>query len=145
MHCADSPLENDCFVSSMHIRSNWTPPPWGLSPDLQACITSFFKTLQGHHKKRRGKSNLLPHHRTALKTLQTRNDIVIVQCDNNLGLAIMERQTCAETAFRDHLDDAQTYEKLTLFEANVRVGQVLQFCLGSTSMLTKSVTNANST
>lgn len=116
--------DNDDFDSKMYQKTRWTPPPWGLHKDLQARAHDFSLTLQTLFQKKRGKSNLLPQHRRALRELQEREDLMIVQCDKNLGPAVIERDTYIRTAFRDHLHDTKVYKLLNPFQAALKVGQI---------------------
>jgi hypothetical protein len=50
--------------------------------------------------------------------------MMIVQCDKNLGPAVIERDTYIRTAFRDHLSDTKVYKLLTPFQAAMRFGQL---------------------
>jgi hypothetical protein len=124
LYYAGETIENDNFDSSMYIRSAWTPPPWGISQDLTTRASNFGTKLKSIFNKRRGKSNLLPHHRTALRTLQMREDLMIVQCDKGLGPAAIETVTYIKTAFRDHLNNTQVYRLLSTFQAQMRIGQI---------------------
>ena len=125
MYYAGQSIDNDKdFDSSMYIKSDWTPPPWGISDDLSTRALNFGNKLKAIFKKKRGKSNLLPHHRNALRALQKRDDLMIVQCDKNLGPAVIEKAAYIQTAFRDHLNDTKTYKVLTPFQAQMRLGQL---------------------
>jgi hypothetical protein len=103
MYFAGDTIDTDDFDSKLYTRSNWTPPPWGISLELQSRVQTLCHQLQATFQKKKGKPNLLPHHRRALRELQAREDLMIVHCDKNLGPAVIERDTYIRTAFRDHL------------------------------------------
>ena len=63
-------------------------------------------------KTGKGKTNLFPHQRHALSTLQQQDTFLIVPCDKNLGPAIIERHDYLKIAMRDHLNDTTTYKLL---------------------------------
>jgi hypothetical protein len=66
---------------------------------------------------RKGRSNLLPFHRTALRFLQASTDTIIVQCDKNLGPTCIDIPSYIELAFNDHLNDPSTYRFVTVQDA----------------------------
>lgn len=123
-HAANTIPNNDKFDLQMYIKSTWTPPPWTEIKELTSRLDAFQKRCSRLFKKKRGKSNLLPHHRAALQYLQHHPDLMIVQCDKNLGPAVIERDTYIQLAYTDHLNDASTYQILTPFQASMRIGQV---------------------
>ena len=115
---------NDAFDSKMHLRSTWTPPNYGISCKITGRMGRFRRRCKQLFKKKRGRSNLLPHHRAALRYLQAHPELVIIQCDMNLGPAVIEREEYIKLAYRDHLNDTDTYQFLTPFEAQMKFGQI---------------------
>ena len=116
--------DNDDFDSAMHIKSDWTPPTYGINQELQERFKQFTLRMKPLFKKRKGKSNLLKHQRTTLRNLQQRKDLMIVQCDKNLGPAVIETEKYIQLAFKDHLNDSNTYKFLSPFEAAMKIGQI---------------------
>ena len=99
----------------MYIRSKWNPPDH-LFPFPKAIprrINAFKTAIRPLARQRQVRSNLLPHQRRALQYLRSQHDFLIINCDKNLGPAIIERSSYVRMAFRDHLSDSSTYERLS--------------------------------
>lgn len=108
----------DAYNPKMHVASNWIPPPWTNPRKLLTDRTDLFESkMHEMFQKRRGKPNLLPHQRRALAHLQAQKTFLVGICDKNLGPAIIEVPTYVRMAFRDHLNDTSTYQRLTVDEA----------------------------
>ena len=60
---------------------------------------------------------MFPHQRRALRELRQRKDILVVNCDKNLGPAVIERSRYIQMALSEHLTNQETYERLTRTEA----------------------------
>ena len=58
-------------------------------------------------------SNLLPHQEAAMRWLLHRNDICVLSADKNLGQVVMERSKYILYACKDHLNDKNTYQRLS--------------------------------
>jgi hypothetical protein len=114
------------FNPRLHVKSKWTPPPWGISSELERRFNIFKKRYKILMRRKRGRSNLLPHHRSGLRTLQASTDTIIVQCDKNLGPACIDIPSYINFAFRDHLNDNSTYKYLSRWEALSRGSHIRQ-------------------
>jgi hypothetical protein len=111
------PQEEDLdFNPRMYLKSSWTPPPWS-NKEVTRRYSNFAAGIRTLFKKRRGRSNLLPFQRRALTFLQNSDDFLIVNCDKNLGPAIIEKTRYIKLAYRDHLTNP-TYQFLTKTEAS---------------------------
>ena len=62
-------------------------------------------------------TNLLPIQQRAIAALVKRTDVLIVNCDKNLGPAVIDTTTYVSRAYSDHLANTDTYEELTQDEA----------------------------
>ena len=101
------------YDPKMYVHSKWTPPHWTIPPvALKERLSRFSKELGTLFKTGKGKTNLLPHRQRALSTLQQQDTFLIVLCDKNLGLAIIEHHDYLKIAMRDHLNDTTTYKLL---------------------------------
>jgi hypothetical protein len=109
----NDPDDTPEFNPRMYVRSTWTPPWKTFPPELPPRLAHFDATLSPIFKKKKGRPNLLPHQRRALVALQNNDSLMVVQCDKNLGPAVIEKTSYIEMAFRDHLSDADTYVQLT--------------------------------
>ena len=83
--------DEEDYNPRMYLTSKWTPPPWTYPKDVALREENFKKSLKPLFKRRPGKTNLLPHQHRALEFLQADDDFLIVQCDKNLGPAIIEK------------------------------------------------------
>ena len=111
------------FNPKLHIPSNWTPPeeyfPKILGPRLFQFAIRLRKLFRGHTSI----PNLSRTHRSSLDYLRSQKDFLVVNCDKNLGPAIIERDRYIRLAFRDHLLDSSTYLRLTPFEARAQTAE----------------------
>lgn len=108
---ATQPKED--YNPRMYIKSQWKPPPHMVPKELDRRLKHFQASLKSKFsRRRRGKSNLLPHQRRTLCWLRQQHDLMVVQCDKNLGPAVIERAEYIKLAFRDHLNDSNTYKQI---------------------------------
>jgi len=81
--------------------------------ELDRRLKNFKASLRSKFaNRRRGRSNLLPHQRRTLCWLRQQQELMVVQCDKNLGPAIIERDEYIRFAFKDHLNDTRTYQRI---------------------------------
>lgn len=111
----DTVLSED-YNPRLYVKSKWIPPPWEIHGELTRRFKEFGSLFLTLFKSKRGRSNLLPHQRDALQSLQASTDVLIVQCEKNLGPACIEIKRYIELAFQDHLNNATTYKSLNCFE-----------------------------
>eukprot|EP00957_Ditylum_brightwellii_P096897 7379716-Ditylum_brightwellii.AAC.1 len=64
-----------------------------------------------------GRNNLLPHHCHTLQMLKNQDDFLVINCDKNIGPAILETSIYIKRAIT-HLSDTSTYERLNAVQAN---------------------------
>jgi hypothetical protein len=97
----------------MYIPSDWKPPFSLIPRPLSTRLSQFETTISSHFRCLKPiRQNLLRHQRFALESLRSQKDFLVVQCDKNLGPAVIEREEYIRLAFRDHLSDASTYRYL---------------------------------
>ena len=96
----------------MHVENDWLPPI-PMPKILLQRLHAFDTAITNEVKIQRCRSNLLPHQRLALKRIKTSRDLLVVQCDKNLGPAVIERSRYITHAFNDHLQCTATYQRLT--------------------------------
>jgi hypothetical protein len=124
MFMADKP-DND--VPKLFKRSNWQPPLHMIPYSLIWRIDSFTKEMKRMFRKKRSRSNMLPHQLRLLSELTASKEFVVIQADKNLGPCILERNYYIERAFNDHLLDTTTYRQLTEYEARVEMTMIKKF------------------
>lgn len=121
----DTP-DNKAYNPRMYVRTKWIPPSiFPFPKQLPRRITEFRKDLRSIVSKRKCRSNLLPHQRSALRYLRNQEDFIVAQCDKNLGPAIIERDEYIKLAYRDHLNDRSTYTFLSPAESE-QAGQKVE-------------------
>ena len=92
----------DDYNPRMYIKSKWMPPSHLIPAELDRRLKNFQACLKAKFaRRRRGKSNLLPHQRRMLAWLRQQHDLMVVQCDKNLGPAIIEREEYMHLAFKE--------------------------------------------
>jgi hypothetical protein len=118
----------ETYNPKMYAASEWNPPNLFTPPELRARLAAFKAALKGLYKKRRSPSNLLKHQRRALDALRNQDTFLIVQCDKNLGPAVIEKTEYIRMALA-HLTDTSTYRRLSPLEARMYSGQFRQTIL----------------
>ena len=108
----------------MYVRSRWTPPPWLFPNEVKYRLQRFSETVKiTFQPKPKSTENLLPHQHEVLRELQTSSDLLVVQCDKNLGPALIEHNEYVRLVNRDHLEDIYAYSRMSEDEANVFVDE----------------------
>jgi hypothetical protein len=82
-------------------------------------IHSFKEAVKKLVKTKQSPSNLLLNQKKALNYLRNQQYFLVVQCDKNLGPAIIERDEYIKLAFRDHLNDTLTYRQLSPIDTTI--------------------------
>ena len=108
----------------MRVENDWIPKDWDLPDQIHERFHLFSTSVAKLFKKRRRReNNLLPYQKLTLQALCQRHDILIVQCDKNLGPAIIDTINYIELAFKNHLlTDA--YKQLTEEGATLHMKRV---------------------
>jgi hypothetical protein len=118
----------ETYNPKMYATSGWNPPNLFTPPELRARLAAFKATLKGLYKKRRCPSNLLKHQQRALDALRNQDTFLIVQCDKNLGPAVIEKNEYIRMAIV-HLTYTSTYRRLSPLEARMYSRQIRQTIL----------------
>jgi hypothetical protein len=105
------------YNPKLQFPSSWNPPEKLFPTILKNRLFQFSLHLRRLFKPRPSVPNLTKYHRNTLEYLRTQTDFIVANCDKNLGPAIIERDRYIELAFRDHLSDATTYQRLLPDEA----------------------------
>ena len=112
------------FNPRLYVRSTWEPKPSDVAPITIRRTNRFLSSTIPLFSKQRGRSNLLPHQKRLLQTLQQRQDLIVIQCDKNLGPALIERQQYIRLIYRDHLNDTNTYQYMSIHEAKGYIDRI---------------------
>lgn len=111
---------DDPFNPNLYTRSNWDPPT--CSPEInhrkfmfQLGMKVAFRQCISHSLP----PNLSRIQRRGLKFLQRNPEYLVVQCDKNLGPCVLDLDRYVKYAFRDHLSDGATYQRLNDQETRV--------------------------
>jgi hypothetical protein len=107
------------YNPDLYVKSRWTPPPWKPPLEITRRLHSFKAAVKKLVKTKQSASNLLLHQKKALNYLRNQQDFLVVQCDKNLGPAIIERDEYIKLAFRDHLNYKLTYRRLSPIDATI--------------------------
>ena len=105
------------FNPRLYIRSKWEPQTQNVAPVTVKRTQDFLSSTKVLFTRSRGRQNLLTHQKHVLRSLQRQSDLMIIQCDKNLGPAVIERQAYIRLVYRDHLSQQDTYKYLTRNEA----------------------------
>jgi hypothetical protein len=111
--------DDGTYNPDLYVKSRWTPPPWKVPLEITRRLHSFKEAVRKLVKTKQSPSNLLLHQKKALNYLRNQQDFLVVQCDKNLGPAIIERDEYIKMAFRDHLNDTLTYRRLSPIDATI--------------------------
>jgi hypothetical protein len=84
--------------------------------EFESKMTRLFRSNRGPRIK-----NLLPNQESALRWLLQNNQISVLNADKNLGPVVMERDKYLHFAYKDHLQDTNTYLRLSKNEASRRL------------------------
>ena len=134
-------ISEEIFNPKLHVESTWEPKPWDIPDDIHLRTKSFHRQIRRLLKVRRPKTtNLLPFQTRALSTLARRTDILVVNCDKNLGPAVINTSTYVNRAFTDHLNNDKVYKELDEDEATRHMKSVaikLRFLIAKYAKSTK--------
>ena len=135
-HLDNDEDENNQFNARLYTRSDWNPPNhlFPFPRELPRHLHAFQLFLQQAVIRKKCTSNLLPHQHKALNYLRNQTSILVVQCDKNLGPAIIKREEYIKMVIRDHLSDTDTYQQLSPIEAmieNKRINYLLTIWIKS--------------
>lgn len=113
------PLPDTNYNPKLWIPSDWQPHENYFPTIISRRMQQFAIKIKQLFATHRALSNLSLPHRHALTYLRKQTDFLVVHCDKNLGPALIERDAYIRFAFRDHLNDSDTYQILTKDEAIV--------------------------
>jgi hypothetical protein len=113
------------YNPKMYASSDWIQPKLFTPIYLRERLSAFKTALKTQYKPRRCQSNLLKHQQRSLNLLRNQDDFLIVQCDKNLGPAIIEKDEYIKLALL-HLQYTTTYRRLSRLEASRYSGQIQQ-------------------
>ena len=115
-------ISEEVYNSKLHVDSEWIPKPWDIPPDIHDRTNAFRRQILKLLRVKRAKStNILPFQNRALSALALRTDVLVVNCDKNLGPALINTSTYVERAFKDHLSKPEVYKQYTEDEATTHM------------------------
>jgi hypothetical protein len=82
--------EDPDYNPKMYIKSEWTPRSLQILYEIQTRLNEFKQALKNMVKPQKAAVNILRHQKRALHQQLNQTDIIIVQCDKNLGPAVIE-------------------------------------------------------
>jgi hypothetical protein len=113
------------YNPKMYIKSEWTARSLQIPYEIQTRLNEFNQALKKLVKPQKTTVNLLRHQKRALTQLWNQTYFLIVQCDKNLGPAVIERLEYIMMDFRDHLNCRRTYKRLNPSQTEFAKGQLL--------------------
>ena len=118
-------ISEEIYNPKLHVLSEWMPKPWDIPNEIHNRTNSFRRQMLRLLRVKRTKTtNLLPFQTRALSTLALRTDILVTNCDKNLGHALINTSTYVNRTFEDHLDNEKVYKRLTDDEATTHMDGV---------------------
>jgi hypothetical protein len=126
----NTPIEedpDDPFNQNLYLRSDWEAP---FIDDEIRHRKMMFRISLAHefrsqnNQKPASYNNLTILPRRGLLFLQSNPQYLVVQCDKNLGPCVIDRDRYIMFAYRDHLSDHTTYDRLTPEEADQEVRNI---------------------
>lgn len=143
-HLDDTDNAENPFNARLYVRSGWDPPDhlFPFPRELPRRLNAFQAFLQSTVTRKKCTPNLLPHQRKALNYLRNQTSLLVVQCDKNLGPAIIEREEYIKLVLRDHLSDSSTYQQLSPMQAELEERRI-KYSLNAWIMKHKKILTKN--
>ena len=107
-------------------NETWEPQAPNSEELLQRSQKSInkIKAIFDKREKRKYDSNLLCFQESAIRWLLLHPEVMVLNCDKNLGPCVMERTRYLEFAWLNHLSDDRTYKLLTAYESREKIENV---------------------
>ena len=115
--------DEEDFDPRVYVPSKWTPKSWMLPNELRYRFSRLRRKLEPLFQKKKGTPNLLPTQRKLLHELRNNDDIIVVECDKNLGPAVIERSKYILKVL-EHLEDDTTYKPLTAANVDLEIKNI---------------------
>ena len=114
----DEDDSQDDFDPALYMNKGWSPPEWAIPGEIIKRLDNFTTKISAlFKKKKRISNNLLRHQTHTLHSIARRPDLIVVNCDKNLGPAVIEREVAINRVFSDHLHEGPHYKQYTNEEA----------------------------
>jgi hypothetical protein len=124
VHFAGTVRQDNDINMRMYVKSTFRPDfrliPW----KVRSRMRTFKAKILALFKKHQGKKNLLAFQRNALSNIKTDQRLLVVQCDKNLGPAIITHEAYIARAFKEHLHCRKTYRPLTAEQATAHATKI---------------------
>ena len=115
--------DEEDFDPRVYVPSKWTPKSWMLPNELRYRFSRLRRKLEPLFQKKKGTPNLLPTQRKLLHELRNNDNIIVVECDKNLGPAVIERSKYILKVL-EHLEDDTTYKPLTATNVDLEIKNI---------------------
>ena len=107
--------ESEQCDKKIFVKSTWQPKAASL--DTENILKAFEENIRQERDISRARpraTNLSKHQFNILNHLRSNKDIIIIQCDKNLGPGVMQRETYIREILRQHLQDGKgTYRQIS--------------------------------
>jgi hypothetical protein len=122
--------------------TDWTPPE-PINPELVSRENGFISSIENlfspASKPKAQPTTLLPNQTFALQWLQSNEEIVVFSSDKNLGPCVIERDRYVEFAYKFHLSDTNTYQRLTPADTRLLQSELIRKIESFTSIFARSL------
>ena len=112
--------DEDEFNPRLYCPTGWEPPRFMKNMCTERRLNIFRNELQRRVFVQRATPNMTFAQRRTLRALRRDQRLLVVQCDKNLGPAVIERVRYIRMAVSDHLSKNDTYGRLSREEALIR-------------------------
>ena len=113
----NGPNDEQKYDKKLYLPSEWTPPAIKETRQIDNRIKNLYYSIKRERLNTKHNINLTHAQKQGLKFLKTSPIYMAMKTDKNQGPAVIETKDYINLAFRDHLDDQDTYKKLTKAEA----------------------------
>jgi hypothetical protein len=106
--------EKEDYIPKLYLKTSWEPPE--ANETIEECMDKLenkIEKLNNSKQKKLNTYNLTAQQQTLLNKFKNDKTYKIWPTDKNLGTAITETDNYIERALQDHLNDKETYQRLT--------------------------------
>ena len=101
------------YDKMLYLPSNWKPPNTKETQIIDERIKRLYWAIIQERRRTKHSNNLTKSQKHGLKYLKTLPIYMAMKTDKNQGPAVIETKEYIKLAFRDHLNDTNTYQQLT--------------------------------
>ena len=107
--------ESEQYDKKIYVKSTWDPNL--ANQETEDILSTFEANIRKERELSRTRpraTNLSKHQFNILNHLRSNKELIIIQCDKNLGPGVMQRETYIREVLRQHLQDGKgTYRQIS--------------------------------